>query len=1047
MSTAGSRPKRPVAASGFFVMRTPLLPLATFFEVVDTTSEPEVLARLHRLCALPEIRAGLALASPALAEPLERWLAGGSLDQPLVPVLLRYLARMCGRSTPFGLFAGYTVGRLGPVSELRLAPRASYRRHTELHSAYMFAFWRQLLAAPRDDPQTRWRPNETLYPLGAELRYLAAAEGVNDRNCRLESVETTPELRRALAVAEQGASAAEITRALVSGDVDGDDAATYVAQLINAQILVPALGVTLTGPAPTRAFVQTIGAYAPESAARLAHAVDQLAALDAAPITVAPIVDAAALLPEAYFRPSAGGLLRVDLNKPAEAATLRKDVIDELVRGLDLVVRLAPPREDRLASFRAAFVTKFGDAEVPLLQALDEDAGVGLENPAPSRLSPLVDGIALVAESDSRLTDLDTALLRLAERALRTGAASMEIGAADLPPLAGDPWQRLPAAFSVMGSLAASSAEALRQGRFRVLVRGVTGPSGANMLARFCAADPELEALVRDHLAAEEATQPDCLFAEIVHCPDVAIANVVFRPHLRAHELEFLGRSGAPRASVIPLSDVRVRVAGAKVRLRSARLGVELVPRMTNAHNYTLRTLTVYEFLCRLQHQDGGPAFFSWRAAEGFSSLPRLTAGRLVLAPARWRLTRAELRPALDARDAEARAARMRTLCEARGLPRRAAVEVGDEQGLPVDLHSPWSVDVLRSLARDGHDVVLWELFPELDELAVEGPEGRFTNELLIPFVRTQQQPPARARPTTAPAVEPASASPQLPGGAWWYAKLYCGAASADRVLPPIAALAERLVREDAIDCWFFVRYLDPEPHLRVRLHGAPGDHGARAGAEMLRLARDLAGDALVWRVQIDTYQPEVNRYGGPGALPLVEQVFGADSVAAAAIVAAVPAGERWRACLVGIDALLRDAGLSLASRRDLVQHAAGGFARELTAEGGLEAKLGGLYRAHGRASAQLLAGGGRSLAIDRILEERARRVKPLLAAIRARPDLTAPWEDIVASLIHMHVNRVMASEPRKHEAVLYDFLRRIYATELACRAPAATTGTSASSN
>src|SRR5262245_42838727 len=136
--------------SGFFVLRTPLLP---FEELLEWSAGLEAIAgsgpnledawardmrllrqRLHHLLSRPEIREAIFVAAPDLEGRARPWWDGndGATDGDLVMALGRYFVRMTGRSTPFGLFAGNSVGRIGDVCELHLAERGRYRRHTRL---------------------------------------------------------------------------------------------------------------------------------------------------------------------------------------------------------------------------------------------------------------------------------------------------------------------------------------------------------------------------------------------------------------------------------------------------------------------------------------------------------------------------------------------------------------------------------------------------------------------------------------------------------------------------------------------------------------------------------------------------------------------------------------------------------------------------------------------------------------------------------------------------------------------------------------------------
>ena len=88
--------------------------------------------------------------------------------------------------------------------------------------------------------------------------------------------------------------------------------------------------------------------------------------------------------------------------------------------------------------------------------------------------------------------------------------------------------------------------------------------------------------------------------------------------------------------------------------LRSARLGKEVIPRLTSAHNFWRGSLGVYRFLCILQSQGvlGGMSW-SWGPLESAPFLPRVTCGRLVLARASWWMTQDEIKTLAEAKGAE----------------------------------------------------------------------------------------------------------------------------------------------------------------------------------------------------------------------------------------------------------------------------------------------------------------------------------------------------------------------------------------------------------
>ncbi|MFI8265596.1 thiopeptide-type bacteriocin biosynthesis protein [Streptomyces sp. NPDC085665] len=98
---------------------------------------------------------------------------------------------------------------------------------------------------------------------------------------------------------------------------------------------------------------------------------------------------------------------------------------------------------------------------------------------------------------------------------------------------------------------------------------------------------------------------------------------------------------------------------------------------------------------------------------------------------------------------------------------------------------------------------------------------------------------------------------------------------------------------------WFFIRYHEGGPHLRIRFRGGAGSAGdaARDAAELAsELALSAAGTtaAGAWpgrhgEVRVAPYEPETERYGGPAALPVAEEVFVHSTRAAVAALRAVP--------------------------------------------------------------------------------------------------------------------------------------------------------------
>jgi thiopeptide-type bacteriocin biosynthesis protein len=1098
---AKASPERPFVPAGFFSFRTPLLPfdeLEAFGEglaapgAVAAADDPERLeaalaadrerlrARLTALSERPEILEAVFLASPSLHESLALWRAqpDSKKGQRAERALVRYFYRMAARATPFGLFSGCSVGAVEPApgspTRIAVGPRTGYERHTRLDMDYLFALCEDLARDPAVRATLTYRPNSSLYRAAARLRYAEARLDNKVRSHHLVAVDSNDYLEEALRRAEEGATAQEVAEALVAFDPDGDvsidEAAEFVTELIDSQILVSDLSTPVTGPEAIHDLIdqlRDIPATA-ETRDRLVRVRAALEALDAGGPGADPAryEEVAATLRELPTPVEMSRLFQLDMVKPGDRPALGADVLEEIQRGVEVLLRLAIDRPiEGLDKFRKDFNERYEGREVPLLQALDEEVGIGFERASDfgAEASPLLRGIGLGAAAGDQKVSWGRAqafLLARVNRALAAGEREFAITPEDLDRMAPvDPQktsQPLPDAFHVMVTLAAASQEAIDRGDFQLLFENAGGPSGARLLGRFCHADAGLSTQVEEHLRAEEAHRPDAIFAEIVHLPQGRIGNILARPVLREYEIPFLGRSGAPPERQIPLSDLRVAVEGSRIVLRSARLGREVIPRLTSAHNFMRGSLGVYRFLCILQSQGVlGGVGWSWGPLESAPFLPRVTCGRLVLARASWWMTADEIKTVTKAKGTD-RYREVQEWRRKRNLPRLIALVDADNE-LLVDLDNVLSIETFIDVVEERDQARIVEFFPGPDLLAASGPEGRFLNEILIPFARR----PGVAAPAPLPGDAARASTPQAtvatvaavakpmrrsfpPGSEWLYAKLYTGTATADGLLREVLTpVAREAMANGEADGWFFIRYGDPEWHLRARFHGEPSRLQSGVLSRLHAALEPLLADGRIWRVQLDTYEREVERYGGPEGIGLAERLFQVDSEAVLAILEMLEgdagADLRWRLALRGVDMLIGDLRFDPETRLRVMRNMREGFSREFGGGKNLRVQLDMRFRQEGRSLAPLLdpAGDAESdlaPALE-ILRQRSERNAPIvdeLRALEAAGRLNQSIADLAPSLVHMHVNRIIRSAQRAHEMVLYDFLYLLYESKAA---------------
>jgi thiopeptide-type bacteriocin biosynthesis protein len=211
-----------------------------------------------------------------------------------------------------------------------------------------------------------------------------------------------------------------------------------------------------------------------------------------------------------------------------------------------------------------------------------------------------------------------------------------------------------------------------------------------------------------------------------------------------------------------------------------------------------------------------------------------------------------------------------------------------------------------------------------------------------------------------------------------------------------------------------------------------------------------LLRDGAIWRLVTDTYDRELERYGGVSGIELVEQVFWLDSEACVEALCGLQgdagAELRWLVALRGADQLLADLGFDPTRRVQFYTRAQDELDREHRADADLHRRLGKLFRSRQADIERILRP-----SLEETLEEadplnlaicaftrRSSRLAPIAVELAAR-DMAGKLQPRLGafawSLVHMHVNRFLSSAQRSQELVLSNLLRRYHAAQRARQA------------
>lgn len=1038
-------------AYDFYLLRSPLLSVESLLQldaaiVRDTDG---TYTEVRKIFSDPLFQEAIYLASKDLHAILQEWLEGKLTDKKRTGKLLRslhkYYSRMCTRCTPYGLFAGCATGTIGGEVTNIAFGQDKLSRFSRFDMSFSVELGRYLSTLDTIKPQLKFYPNNTIYRSGGKYRFVEYSFKNKRRYYTLSALSVTDYLAKVLDSAAGGAGIEVLANAvcMMDGSITMERAVQFIHKLIQAQFLVSEMMPVVTG----RDFFEVITDKI-NGLQGTQHMVQQLVAANTilqqdhgglatylqteqAVAQVMPRKNMDIIQTDLFFNMAHNGI----------AAHVIREIVDAAARLFSIS---RPYKMPDIDDFKARFVARYEEREVPLAEALDADTGVGYGLAVTGNVEhmPLLNSVALPYNQPEKrvLHDEFTSLIySKLKQYLQTGDLEVNITDEEIDAVAAKnkkEYEDVPGAF-IFGSILAASAGDIDRGNYRFASILLNTPYPAKLFARFAYADEKLTARLKECLEAEAMAYPDAILAEIVHLPEDRLGNVLIRPVLRNYEIPYLCNSALPGEQQFPVDDLMISVRDGRIRLRSKKYNKEIIPRLTNAHNSSAG-LPVYRFLCNLCYQQVKTGFaWDWKLYSAEPFLPRVTYKKIILSRARWFLPRLLEEPADPVQY-------FTSIRKERNMPRYVVLQEDDNE-LLIDLDSPFSLQhVLQRLKKI--NVVLLEYLSLPGNCFLRDGNGSYVTEMLIPVAKNVVTP-VRSRITHRAALLRPEDMPQrsfMPGSEWLYVKIYAANKEMESVLlSVIKPLTDELLGKGAIDRWFFIRYYDPEPHLRVRFNKRGDPAFWLAVLQSLQVALEpMQQDGRVIKMVIDTYEREMERYG-PHTMLLSEELFFADSKAVVDFLDMIEGEEgeevRWKMGVYSIQLLLEDFDYTAPDKKRLLTGLQKGFFKEFNNdrrenETRLARSLNDKYRQDYEGIVALLDTGKGLKEIQPAMEcfrERSAAIQPVARQLKelllGGESYQRTLDSLLASYIHMAMNRLFLARQRMHELVLYHYLEKYF--------------------
>ncbi len=274
-----------------------------------------------------------------------------------------------------------------------------------------------------------------------------------------------------------------------------------------------------------------------------------------------------------------------------------------------------------------------------------------------------------------------------------------------------------------------------------------------------------------------------------------------------------------------------------------------------------------------------------------------------------------------------------------------------------------------------------------------------------------------------------------FPGEEWLYLRLYLGPETAEYWLANILpSLLAELENQGMVKKCFYLRYLDPAFHLRIRFEIIKPEFFGPVVQMCQEYSKDLYEEKLIWKVEIGSYDRELERFGNDW-IEAAENIFTFDTRFWLSILPELydnDEGEnkRWQVALLSAHGILIDFAFPIESRIELVTKMVDTLSHEIGGGKKLRLQIDEKFRK------------SRSQLENILVDSKELKLPVFINAINNRSDSiknipafeesVKSWdsklrETRIADLIHLSLNRGLRSRHRMQELVLYSFLKQLY--------------------
>lgn len=895
-----------------FVSRTPLLSIEDYGCVFNEDDSQHMASNLLNKFRDPFLLETLAVTSYELYEELLKVknMESHHYSEHFLSTLIKYYIRLTTRPTPYGLFAGVSLGNFGDKTDMCITDAACHKKNARVDMEWLYSVVKKIESNTEIRKKLLVKSNNYTFVSGNRLekptRTFLQINGVSNEIGT--SIRYTKQVQTVLEYANDLISYPDLLALIEKNNptVPTEILELFLAQLLDNEFLITELRPPLFNVDPLTYVINILSKI--KDCEEVEDYLNGLVIIKEKinSYNHTSIGEGLTLFDEIIniMKPlhESSNYLQVDMKVLTNNNELDISIKKELEDFMNAILSITPKNDfsDEYISYVDSFLEKYGvDAQVPILELLDANSGLG--TPVYYQHDTAIYNTVKHPKSiqERRLEEI---IKRKSIDAIKCDMHTIELTDEDIKYIsngrAGEikklqeyGKQVLPS-FELFVLVHSYVPKEKKEKHFLSIAPAVASSGVGRSFGRFryMFSSSETECLNKQFDDIKKSF-PEDIMVEIAEIPEKGrLSNIAMNISDCNYQL-MLSSNSCENKSIININDLYVAVEkrSRKLIIRSKQLNKNVILTSTNMLNPVLASNAV-RFLKEISGKyayDPTMTLLHIINQKGEYN-PRITYKHIIIKPETWTISTKILN--LDSFSENHFYFKFDEFKKKWDLPRYVFLTQHDNR-LLLDLSNRNHQREIFYAMRKNPDVpiILSEKTCEDTEYVALDTTGKnYVTEVVVPFIFNQQ-----SKEKTAKQIRPTIKSDVRLNAMnihqkelvlfpyeknWLYFKLYGYEKRKSELFALLYEKLEYYVQQGLINKYFFIRYADPKSHLRIRMQVKEKRYFQVVFENFIEEAKRYRTDGMISSVVLDTYQREVERYGGSTLINNAEEYFFYDS-------------------------------------------------------------------------------------------------------------------------------------------------------------------------